>query len=317
MKVLVVGGTGALGAHAAHYLSGKGHEVTIGSRRAPPKGTPIAELPFLQGDYVNGDFTPDRLRGFDAVVFAAGNDLRHFSPSDDHEALLQRANTQGVPRFARAAREAGVKRMVQIGTFYPQAAPEYAKDSFYIRSRIGACEGARAEGRPGFDVISVNPPFMVGGVTGLPSYMLDPYVDWALGKIEAPLYAPAGGTNFMSYRSLSQAVEGALLRGEPGKAYLVGDETLSVAEYLSLFFEAVGSPVRLESRDEAHPVFPDYMMIQGRGNWIRYEPDPAETDLLGYARNDVANGVAEAVEAYKTTHTVAAGSPPIRTSWGK
>ncbi len=306
MKILVVGGTGALGAHAANYLSGQGHEITIASRRAPIKGTPIADLPFLQGDYVNGEFTPDRLRGFEAVVFAAGNDLRHCPSLDNAEGQLHHANVEGIPSFARSAREAGVKRMVQIGTFYPQAAPELLKDSFYIQSRLLACEGTRAEGRPGFDVISVNPSFMVGGVTGLASYMLDPYVEWALGKTEAPLFAPAGGTNFMSYLSLSQAIEGALLRGEPGKAYLVGDETLSVAEYLNLFFEAVGSPVRIESRDEAHPIFPDFMMVQGRGNWIRYEPDPEETKLLGYVRNDVANGVAEAVASYQTTHFNAA-----------
>lgn len=305
MKIIVVGGTGALGAHAATFLSRRGHDVAIASRRNPAKGTPISDLPFLQGDYVNGDFTPDRLRGFDAVVFSAGNDLRHFSPSDNAEEMLVRANVEGIPSFVRAAREAGVGRFVQIGTFYPQAIPHLLKDSFYMRSRLLACEGARAEGRPGFDVISVNPPFMVGGVTGLASYMLDPYVEWALGKTEAPLFAPAGGTNFMSYRSLSQAVEGALLRGEPGKAYLVGDETLSVADYLNLFFKEVGNPVRLESRDEEHPIFPDFMMIQGRGNWIRHEPDAEEAALLGYARNDVANGVAEAVAAYRSTHPTA------------
>ena len=302
MKVLVVGGTGALGAHAACHLDANGHEVTIASRTAPRGRSAVTTLPFVQGDYVRGDFTPDRLSGFDAIVFAAGNDLRHLSPSDNPEELLLRANAEGVPNFARAAREAGVTRLVQIGSAYPQATPELVRDSVYLRSRLLACEGARAEGRPGFDVISVNPSFMVGGLAGMSSYMLDPYVEWALGMTEAPLYAPAGGSNFMSYRSLSQAIEGAMLRGEPGKAYLVGDETISFATYLNLFFEAVGNPVRLEERDEAHPIFPDEIMVQGRGNWIRYEPDADEAALLGYVRNDVANGVAEAVEAFHTTH---------------
>jgi nucleoside-diphosphate-sugar epimerase len=305
MKILVVGGTGALGAHSANYLHRKGHNVSIASRRPPPENVPVALLPFLQGDYVKGDFTPDRLRGFDAVVFAAGNDLRHFSFAEDAEEFLLRANAEGIPSFARAAREAGVKRMVQIGSAYPQSSPELVEDSFYLRSRLLACEGARAEGREGFDVISVNPSFMVGGLLGMPSYMIDPYVEWAMRMVEAPLFAPAGGSNFMSYRSLSQAIEGALLRGVPGTAYLVGDETLSYADYLNLFFEAVGSPVRLEARDEAHPIFPDEIMVQGRGNWIRYEPDAEEAALLGYVRHDVAHGVAEAVAAFRTTHVQA------------
>jgi nucleoside-diphosphate-sugar epimerase len=302
MKILVVGGTGALGAHAACHLDANGHEVTIASRKAPRGNSAVTALPFIQGDYVRGDFKPDRLSDFDAIVFAAGNDMRHLSASENAEDLLLRANAEGIPSFARAAREAGVKRLVQIGSAYPQATPELVRDSVYLRSRLLACEGARAEGRPGFDVISVNPSFMVGGLPGMSSYMLDPYVEWAMGMTEAPLYAPAGGSNFMSYRSLSQAIEGALLRGAPGKAYLVGDETISFAAYLNLFFEAVGNPVRLEARDEAHPIFPDEIMVQGRGNWIRYEPDADEAALLGYVRHDVANGVAEAVAAFKTCH---------------
>jgi dihydroflavonol-4-reductase len=302
MRILVVGGTGALGAHAAEYLSQKGHEITISSRRDPTAATQSAKFQFLQGDYVRGDFTPDRLRGFDAVIFSAGNDWRHCSPDGSPEEQMYRANVEGIPRFGRAAREAGVKRLVYIGTFYPQAAPELLENVEYVRIRKLACDALLAEGRPGFDVIAVNPPFMVGGIPGMLNYQLDPYVEWAMGLIDAPVFAPAGATNYMSYRSLSQAVEGALLRGEPGKAYLVGDENLSNAEFFNLFFKEVGNPIRLESRDEPHPVYPDAVMIQGRGNAICYEPDPQETALLGYVRNDVANGIAEAVAIYKSTH---------------
>lgn len=299
MKILVVGGSGALGGHAALHLAAKGHDVSIASRNPPPASTPMAALPFLKGDYVAGDFTPDRLRGFDWIVFAAGNDPRHIPPNSDAQDHLNRANAEAVPAFMPAAREAGVKRVIQLGSFYPQAAPGLEVSNFYIRSRRLACEGARAETRPGFDVISVNAPFMVGAVPGLPSMIFEPYVAWAQGKLPIPAFGPAGGTNFMSFRSLSQAIEGALLRGEPGKAYLVGDENLSFADYFGLFFKAVGNDTALEERDEAHPLLPDVAIPQGRGNWIRYEPDAAETELLGYARGDVANAVAEVVAEYR------------------
>lgn len=259
----------------------------------------MAKMPFLQGDYVKGDFTKDRLEGFDAVVFSAGNDMRHVAEGDDLDEHLLHANVEAVPHFMRIARDAGVKRVVLLGTFYIQAAPDLEKSRYYMRSRRLACEASRAESRPGFDVISINPPFMAGGVPGLPSPFLDPNIAWAKGEVNAPLFAPAGGVNVMSYRSLSQAIEGALLRGEPGKAYLVGDENLTYAQYLSLFFKAAGNPVELESRDEPHPVFPDTFISQGRGNFIHYEPDAEEVALLGYARNDVANGVAEAVALYE------------------
>lgn len=298
MKVLVVGGTGALGGHAAIHLAAQGHDVTISGRNPANPATPMASMPFLQGDYVAGDFTPERLAGFDWVVFAAGNDPRHIPQDADFVAFLHKANHVAVPAFFAACREAGVKRAVQLGSYYHQAAPELIAGNPYIQSRKAACEGARAEASESFGVVSVNAPFMVGSVPGLPSMIFEPYVQWAQGKLPIPAYGPAGGTNFMSFRSLSQAIEGALERGESGKAYLVGDEDLTFTQYFQLFFDAAGNATRLEERDEEHPLLPDIAIPQGRGNWVRVSPDPAEVALLGYARNDVAKAVADLVAQF-------------------
>lgn len=295
MKIFIVGGTGALGAHAALYLADKGHEVTIGGRNRATPGSGLARLAFLQGDYVAGDYTAERLAGFDGVIFAAGNDPRHVPAGTDFDAHFQRANQVAVPAFFRAAREAGVSRAVQLGSFYGQAAPELIEGNRYIASRVAACEGARAEGAPDFDVMSVNAPFMVGAVPGLPSPLFTPYVEWARGNLPIEAYAPPGGTNFMSNQSLSEALEGALLRGEPGKAYLVGDENLSFRDYFQLFFDEAGNKTQVEERDAELPLLPDVAIPQGRGNFIRYEPDAKETALLGYRRNDIRAAVQEIV----------------------
>ena len=293
-------GLGVMGFPMAGHLAAKGHDVTITGRgEGAHPDTPLTRLGYLRGDYVAGDFTPERLRGFDWVVFAAGNDPRHVPPGEDFGAWLHRANHVALPAFFAAAREAGVSRAIQLGSFYAQAAPELLEGNVYIRSRLAACEGARAEGRPGFDVISVNAPFMVGTVPGLPSAIFEPYTQWAKGLIPIPAYAPTGGTNFMSFRSLSEAIEGALLRGEPGKAYLVGDENLSFAQYFQLFFDAAGrSDVRVEPLDQELPLLPDVAIPQGRGNFISYEPDADETALLGYHRRDVANAVREIIAQF-------------------
>ena len=298
MKVLVVGGTGALGGHAALHLAAKGHDVSIGGRNPANPATPMAAMPFVQGDYVAGDFTPDRLRGFDWVVFAAGNDPRHVPQGADFADFLQKANHIGVPAFFAACRDAGVKRAVQLGSYYHQAAPHLVAGNSYIQSRKAACEGARAQACDGFGVVSVNAPFMVGSVPGLPSMIFEPYVQWAQGKLAIPAYGPAGGTNFMSFRSLSEAIEGALLRGDSGRAYLVGDADLSFTDYFQLFFKAAGSATVLDERDEEHPLLPDIAIPQGRGNWVRVNPDPAEVAQLGYRRDDVAAAVADLVQQF-------------------
>ncbi|MFM2302462.1 MAG: hypothetical protein RLZZ84_2198, partial [Pseudomonadota bacterium] len=111
MKVLVVGGTGALGGHAALHLAAQGHDVTITGRgEGAPAGTALTSLGYLRGDYVAGDFTADRLKGFDWVVFAAGNDPRHVPQGEDFAAWLHKANHVALPAFFAAAREAGVAR---------------------------------------------------------------------------------------------------------------------------------------------------------------------------------------------------------------
>lgn len=298
MKVLVVGGTGALGGHAAVHLASKGHEVTIGGRNPANPATPMAQMPFLKGDYIAGDYTPERLKGFDWVVFAAGNDPRHVPADADFFDFLYQANHVAVPAFFAACREAGVKRAVQLGSYYHMASPELIEGNRYIQSRKAACEGARAQGAPGFDVVSVNAPFMVGTVAGLPSMIFEPFVQWATGKLPIEHYGPTGGTNFMSFLSLSEAIEGALERGEPGKAYLVGDENLTFTDYFQLYFDAAGNPAKLEERDAEHPLLPDIAIPQGRGNWVRVNPDPAEVALLGYRRNDVANAIKEIVAQF-------------------
>ena len=237
MKILVVGGTGMIGGHAALYLHARGHAVSVAGRNAPATDTPLGRLPFLRGDYIAGDFKAEDLGRFEAVVFAAGNDIRHVKDYAQMDAHWQRANIEGVPRFFEALRQAGVRSAVNIGSFYPQAAPQLVAGNPYIRSRQLADEGLRALATPRFRAISVNAPFVAGAVPGLAGNMFKAYVDYARGKLAPmPAFAPAGGVNFISTQSLSEAVEGALMRGENGKAYLVGDENLSFQDFFGLFF---------------------------------------------------------------------------------
>ncbi|MBA3780554.1 MAG: hypothetical protein H0X12_01705 [Nocardioides sp.] len=71
------------------------------------------------------------------------------------------------------------------------------------------------------------------------------------------------------------------------RAYLIGDENFSYRDYFQLIFDLAGAGRTLTTRDESHPFLPDWMIVPGRGAVIRYEPDPAVVELLGYRRNDV------------------------------
>ncbi|MDF2811067.1 MAG: hypothetical protein K0S56_2098 [Microvirga sp.] len=296
MKILIVGGTGMIGGHAADFLAAQGNSITIAARRPPPTTVPMAAYPILLGDYTQGTFTEADLASFDAVLFAAGNDIRHLPKDMDEQEFWDRTQIEGVPRFVALAKRAGVRRVVQLGSYYHQVMPHLIAENAYVRARHRADEGSRALATLDFNVSTLNPPSIVGAIPGVPARRYETLTAWAKGqRPEIPDYAPAGGTNYMSVRSLCEAIWGALQNAEPGRAYLIGDANLSFRDFFQMIFDAVGTSRRLEERDQEHPLLPDAFIVPGRGKVLAYEPDPAETALLGYTRGDVRRAVNEVV----------------------
>lgn len=298
-KILVAGATGMIGSHITADLLARGDEVVVLSRREPQSYDPasVSGLERIIGDYSDEDFSSSLLEGFDAIAFSAGNDIRHVKPDDEDDAFWDRVQSTGVPRFAAVAKRAGVGRFVQIGSYYHQLQPEWAEDNPYVAARKNADERTRALADESFAAITLNPPSIVGAAGGRPLRHFGRMIAWVRGEVEEPeLYAPAGGTNYMSVRSLSQAVLGALDAGDPGHAYLVGDENLTYRGYFQLLADVAGSDRTVEERDQEHPYQPDRSIVQGRGAVIDYEPAPAEVAQLGYDRHDVRRALAEIVE---------------------
>lgn len=298
-RVLVVGATGMIGSHLAADLVARGDEVTVMSRRGPSDRDPsaVAGLPRMLGDYTDPDASPRDLEGFDSVVFSAGNDIRHVREGDDDAAFWERTQSGGVPAFAARAKAAGVARFVQLGSYYHQLHPEWADTVPYVAARRDADERTRALSDDSFAAMTLNPPSIVGADERALRRFAH-MIAWTRGELDEPeLFGPAGGTNYMSVRSLSQAVMGALDRGEGGRAYLVGDQNLSYTAYFQMLADAAGSSAVIEERDEEHPFQPDRFIVQGRGAVISFEPDATEQALLGYARDDVARALSEIVAA--------------------
>ena len=297
MKILVVGGSGLIGGDAALYLASKGHDVTIMSRNKPSAPV-LAELDFMACDYINDDVNDGRLNGFDWLLFSAAADIRNV-PIDGSvapEAFYQQANDIPVPRFFKAAREAGVSKAVYIGTFYPQVAAQQIGVCPYVTSRSITDKAILALSCDDFTVCSLNAPFVLGCIPGLEIPHIDGLIAYVKGQIpQAPIFAPRGGTNHISSRSIAEAVLTAFEKGQSGKAYLIGDENFSWKQYLELWFEAVGNPQQLEVRDDEHPLLPNIIMFAGVGATVSYEPEDA--DFLGYRRQQIKPMIAEVVAA--------------------
>ena len=298
MKVLVVGGSGLIGGDATLYLKSHGHDVTIMARSVPTAPV-LAALPFVQGDYVNDDMSDGRLNRFDAVVFAAAADIRQV-PMDGSvtpEDFYRKVNDEAVPRFFAAAREAGVRRAVYIGTFYPQVASHRIGECPYVTSRSNTDEAVRAMSSDSFTVCSLNLPFVMGHIPGLDIPHIGALVAYASGALsELPVFAPKGGTNHITSHAVAQATLAALDHGESGRAYLLGDENYSWKEYLELWFEAAGNPQTLEVREDDHPLLPNVIMFAGPGATVSYKPEAVEE--LAYDRHQIKATINTLVKAY-------------------
>ena len=289
MNVLVIGGTGLIGGEIALHLHNNGHKVTLMSRK--PTNVPgLAELDFLQGDYINDDLSDGRLNGFDWLVFSAAADIRNL-PQDGSvtpQKFYTRANDVAVPRCFEAARAAGISRAILIGTFYPQVAPQRIGVCPYVTSRHNIDVAVRGMSSEQFTVCSLSAPFVLGHIKGMEVPYIGALAEYVRGNIPGlPLFAPKGGTNHISSKSLAQAALHSLQRGESAKAYLIGDENLSWKEYLELWCDAVGNPMDLEVRDDDHPMFPNVIMFAGPGATISYQPEASDLAILDYDRQQI------------------------------
>lgn len=295
MKVLIVGGTGLTGATTAVYLAEQGHDITLMSRNRV-ENPALSGFEWLKGDYIHDTFNADLLSKFDALVFAAGADIRMLPQGEPDDVFFHKANSEAIPRFFEVVKKAGIKRAVYVGTYYPQVVPEKIQTSAYVKSRHLADEAIRALSDDDFVVCSINAPFILGDFPGVSAPHLEALVHYCAGFLkELPLVAPEGGVNHISAQSMAQAIAGALKRGESGKAYLVGDANLSWKQYFDWFCAAAGNPIDIPVSKDEHPMLPDMILYAGRGATISYEPDNAP---LNYETGLIQKTIEDVVKSY-------------------
>lgn len=303
MKTLVVGGAGFVGSATSLLLHDAGYDVTIMSRSKPKPGSRLDELPFVFGNYIEDDFSDGaKLEGYDALVFCAGSAMGDFPPDNSiSEAdFFEKANIVAIPSFFEAAKKAGIRRSVYMGSFYSFVAPQVMDHIPYVRSRHISDATIRALSSPDFNVCSCALPWIVGHTPGVAVGHWHALTKLAQGKLPGvPESAPVGGANFMSSRAIAQCMLGGLERGESGKAYMIGDENLSWKEFFELWFAEAGRPRDLPV-ERGNIIVPDFAMSYLDYGSTDYEPSAQDTTLLGYERGTLRQTVKDAFAYYSS-----------------
>jgi uncharacterized protein YbjT (DUF2867 family) len=139
MRILVTGVSGFVGARLVPRLQRDGHTVR-GFVRDPRRVE--LDLPLVVGDAVTGAGLDAALEGIDVAYFL----IHSMEPVTDRRAVgdFDARERSAAERFAKAAREAGVQRIVYLGGLVPQEAAA----SPHLASRL-AVEQVLLEALPG------------------------------------------------------------------------------------------------------------------------------------------------------------------------
>ncbi len=246
MESFVTGGSGFVGAATIARLVERGHRVRAMSRSATSDATVrAAGAEPVRCDLEN--VAAGHLAGADVVVHAAAF-VEAWGPADAWE----RINVDGTRRMLAAAREAGVKRFIHIGTeaalVHGQALRD-ADESYplaldspypYCRTKARAEQAVRAANDPatGFETLVLRPRFIwgPGDRTLLPAIL-----DMARAGRWSWVDHGRALTSTTYIGNLVDAIELALTRGVPGAAYFILDDgTRTLHEMVSALAGAGG-----------------------------------------------------------------------------
>jgi nucleoside-diphosphate-sugar epimerase len=249
MRVFVTGGSGFVGGHAIEALARAGHEV-LAMARSERSAEVVRGFGARAVACGMGDVGAAHLAGVEAVIHAAAR-AEEWGTREE----FWTANVEGTTRMLEAARGAGVRRFVHVGTEaalfsgsdlvdVDESAPYPARQK-YLYSETKAEAERRVLAASGLETISVRPRLVWGprDASVLPAVLAMA----ADGKF-AWLDGGRARTSATHVRSVARALELALTRGVPGRAYFVADdETHTMREFLSAVADAAAG-VRLGER---------------------------------------------------------------------
>ena len=250
-NVLVTGATGFLGSHLLEMLDAS---VRVFAR-APQPELEARGIEIIEGDLLDPEAVKRAVEGTDTIFHLAGKVSR--DPDDVRE--LYRVHVEGTTLLCRAAKGAGVRRMVLASTSGTIAVTEDGEslpdESWpaplaliggwpYYTSKLYQEEAARRECDGGPELVILNPSLLLGpGDERLSS--TEDVLKFLASDIPV---VPPGGINFVDVRDVARTMVNARAAGRPGERYLLGGPNWTFQtffERLSRLTKVKGPSVKL------------------------------------------------------------------------
>ncbi|MDO5500030.1 MAG: NAD-dependent epimerase/dehydratase family protein [Propionibacteriaceae bacterium] len=256
------------------------------------------------------------------VIHAAGL----VSIADNPSARLRAINVDGTQHVIDACRQAGIARLVYVGSMHafpePPLGPMVETDRFDPHLVVGGYAKTKAEASrrvlaaTDLDRVLVHPTGFLG--PGDPGDAPVTRLIRDLAENRMPALIP-GGSDFVDVRDVAKGTIAAAERGRTGESYLLGAARLSLRDIAVLVAEETGSRVpgilpvwmawlaapwvaRRNRDEDSRPLFTRYSLAVARRNIaVSHEKAAAE---LGFAPRPLADTIRDTID---WVHTHRAG----------
>ncbi len=253
MTTLVTGATGFIGGNLARALVERHQDVRVLTRPAS-NDLAIRDINVTQmtGDLLSPESLSQAVTGCETIYHCAANYSFWSRQRED----IYRTNVLGTKNLLRAARDAGVRRVVftsSVSTIGLPAAGSNDPDGplgnedlppepshligSYKQSKYQAEQLALSENDPDFQVVVVNPCAPVGPWDVKPTPTGRIPLDFARGRL--PGYISTG-MNLVDVSDVAQGHILAMERGKPGERYILGNRNLTLLDLFKILAAITG-----------------------------------------------------------------------------
>jgi NADH dehydrogenase len=232
MKIAIIGGTGFVGRHLARTAVSNGHEVVLIARGLDQRDPDIHHLSKTTFAAIGINDTQklaQALSGCEGIAHCAGINR------EIKQQTYQKVHVEGTQNVVRAARLAGVKKIVLLS--FLRARPN--SNSAYHESKWAAEEAVRGSGLD-YTIIKA------GMIYGKGDHMLD-HLSHALYTM--PLFAPVGlkekSVRPVAIQDVVKIIQAALVEGRlSGQTVaVVGPEELKFSQVVRRVAKVIGKSV--------------------------------------------------------------------------
>ena len=220
MTIALTGSSGFIGRVLAPLLTASGHELRVLVHRTAPG----IQATVIRGDLLDADALDRLVSGVDVVIhLAAAIDIR-----DRVDPQTMAVNIDGTRLLLDAARKAGVRRFIHVSSvaaFEQAPLNEPLDETRHLSTdRRRPYDYAKAVAQASvlactdLEVIVLAPTAVFGPFDDKPSLLGKAIIGMRLGRV--PALFP-GGVDFVDVRDVADAVASAVVRGVPGRVYLL------------------------------------------------------------------------------------------------